>query len=486
MNMYGDMYDYSKSVYLGYGKPIDIICKKHGVFSIHPSSFFAGHGCPACSNRQRIDTKVFISCAIKIHKNRYDYSKVNCSGSHSLVTIICPIHGEFTQKAGNHLKGNGCFKCFGTPKSTTKDFIKKAQNIYGNKYDFSKVVYNGNKTKVCIICSKHGEWWVTPNNFLRGSECPSCFGTPKYTTEQFIQMSIKVHNNKYDYSEVIYDGLKNKVKIICPTHGAFYQTPSSHLKGCGCPECVGYFKDGKRYKFTKEEFLNKSLANHSIIYDYSNVSFMSPKDKVKIVCPKHGEFMQGAYYHARGGNCPRCAGSYNITTKEFVNRANLVHKNKYNYTKVKYKNYYTKVCIICPEHGEFWQTPNGHLYGSGCPVCPESNMEGEMRNFLIKHNIKFEQEKTFTWLKYKRRLFLDFFLPEYNIAIECQGLQHFSPVDLFGGKDFFDETLKRDKAKQELCNDHNIKVLYYSKSGADHPYPVVESYRKLLNIIKNK
>ena len=198
--VHGDKYDYSKSIYKGTDKPLIIICPIHGEFSITPHSFLHGHGCPACSNRQRINTKLFIERATKIHNGRYDYSLVYCKGTSSYVRIICPIHGEFLQKVGCHLNGNGCPKCFGTPKSTTEEFIKKAKEIYGDKYDYSKVDYKGNKIKVIITCPIHGDWEVTPNNFLRGSECPKCYGTPKYTNEEFILKARKIHGDKYDYS----------------------------------------------------------------------------------------------------------------------------------------------------------------------------------------------------------------------------------------------------------------------------------------------
>lgn len=483
-SIYGEKFNYSKTNYLGTDIPVDVICYEHGIFSTRPHNFLKGHNCPMCSNRQRINTNIFIQRANNIHKGKYDYSKVDCKGTSSLVTIICPKHGEFNQKAAYHLNGNGCPKCYGTPKSTTEEFLKKAISIYGNKYNYSNVSYQGNKIKICITCKTHGDWWVTPNNFLRGSECPKCYGTPKHTLEEFIELSNKKHNNKYDYSKVVYNGLHEKVKIICPIHGEFEQLAGSHLKGSGCPECSGFFSNGERIKLTKETFLLKSKNNHSINYDYSKVEFNQPNDKVKIICPVHGEFMQSAKYHSQGGNCPRCAGSYTITSDEFIEKAKLIHGNKYNYSNVKYKNYYTKVCITCPIHGEFWQTPNNHLFGAGCPTCPQSNLEGEMREFLIRHNIKFLQEKGFVWLKSKKYLYLDFYLPEYNVAIECQGLQHFKPVNMFGGSDYYNKTLERDKLKYELCKKHNIDLLYFSNANINYPYKVYENYRELLEEIK--
>ena len=488
-SVYGDLYDYSKSHYLGTDLPIDVVCRKHGVFSISPHNFLKGHGCPVCSNRQRITTDVFIERATKKHNGRYDYSKVVCDrGTESFVEIICPIHGVFTQKAEYHLNGNGCPKCFGTPKSTTEEFVVKAKKIYGDKYGYSNVDYKGNKIKVLITCPIHGDWPVSPNAFLRGSECPKCFGTPKYTTEEFIELSKKVHGDKYDYSKVDYQGNKHKVTIICPIHGEFTQFAGSHLRGSGCSKCtVGYQvfdRSGGVLKIDKEMFLKQSKESHTINYDYSKVSFVGNQEKVCIVCPTHGEFWQNPKYHMKGGNCPKCAGSYKLTTEDFIEKAKKVHGDKYDYSKVEYKNYNTKVCIICPEHGEFWQVPNNHLYGAGCPTCPQSNMEGELREILLKRNIQFEQEKSFQWLRYKKKMYLDFYLPQYKIAIECHGGQHFGPIELFGGEDFYNKTIIRDRLKHELCEQHGIKVLYYSKTNTDYIYPVFDSYRKLIKEIE--
>lgn len=149
----------------------------------------------------------------------------------------------------------------------------------------------------------------------------------------------------------------------------------------------------------------------------------------------------------------------------FIECANKTHNNKYNYSKVEYVNNKTKVCIICPEHGEFWQAPHSHLKGKGCPICSESKLEKKVRNFLIENKIKFETEKTFEWLKNEGQLRLDFYLPDYNIAIECQGIQHFKPIDFAGkgiewAKKILKENKKRDLIKKKLCEEHDIKIIY--------------------------
>lgn len=477
-NVYGDKYDYSKVDYKGMDKKVCITCPEHGEFWMTPNNFLGGHKCPTCSGCERITLEVFLKRSKEKHHNRYDYSKVEYKGASIPVRIICPVHGDFWQKPRNHINGNGCPVCYGCPKSSNEEFVKKAQAIYGTLYDYSKVEYKGNKEKVCIICPEHGEFWMTPNNHLRGHRCPECYGTPKKSIERFITQAQEVHGYKYDYRKVIYRSIGAKVRIICPEHGEFLQIAYSHLKGSGCPIC------NKKQRITEQVFLERARNIHKDKYDYSKMQYVDSHTKILIVCPVHGEFWQRPNNHLRSAGCPRCAGSYLLTRDEFIDKSRLVHKNKYDYSKVEYVNYSTKVCIICPEHGEFWQTPNVHLFGGGCPTCPQSNMEAEMRRFLDGHHIKYEQEKTFRWLRYNKRMFLDFFLPEYNIAIECHGLQHFKSIDLFGGDEFFKLTQERDREKQKLCEEHGIQVLYYSNAHVAYPYPVFESFRLLLDAIK--
>jgi hypothetical protein len=423
----------------------------------------------------------FIHEARKVHGDKYDYSRVVYESSAKKVCIIYPEHGEFWQTPMNHLLGRGCSKCVHfSRRSNTDIFISKCKEIYGNRYDYSKVEYVHSKENICIICPEHGEFWMTPNAHLRGHRCPKCFGTPKKTTEQFIKQARMIHGDKFDYSKVKYDGTDVKVCIICPEHGEFWQTPYCHLKGDQCPAC------SKVQRITQDIFIERCTKIHHGKYDYSKVKFEHTQKKVCIICPKHGEYWQTPYGHLQGYGCPICGGSKRLTNEEFIEKAKLIHEDKYDYSKVQYKNTSTKVCIICPEHGEFWQTPNNHLFGAGCPTCPESYMEGEVRHFLLKNNIVFEQEKGFDWLVFHRRMYLDFFLPEYGVAIECQGRQHFLPSQLFGGEEFYKQTKERDAAKKKLCEEHGIRILYYSNAHVEYPYPVFESMRLLLKAIIDK
>ena len=151
-----------------------------------------------------------------------------------------------------------------------------------------------------------------------------------------------------------------------------------------------------------------------------------------------------------------------MTNDEFIEKARKVHGDKYDYSKVKYINSRSKVCIICPEHGEFWQTPAKHLSGHGCAFCNEYKMEEKIKLFLNENNVKYKYQYRNEWLKNNNGNFLsiDFYLPEYNLAIECQGVQHFKSVEYFGGNDRFHQQIINDKTKRNLCEKHNVNILY--------------------------
>ena len=350
-----------------------------------------------------------------------------------------------------------------TTRLTTEEFIKRAKEIYKDKYDYSKVNYINKSTKVTIICPIHGEFEKYPLDFLKGQECQKCSNITrskkrKLTVEQFIEKARKVHGDKYDYSKVNYINNHTKVCIICSVHGEFWQTPDRHLSGQGCPRCFKHVYDVK-------SFITEAQKIHGDTYDYSKVNYVKSKTKVCIVCPVHGEFWQTPYNHLNGQGCPKCGidrarKKQLLTTCEFIEKARKVHGDKYDYSKTEYKNSHTKVCIICSVHGEFWQTPSDHLGGCGCPICKESKLEKSLSNFLIEKKINFEYRKNFDWLGKQH---LDFYLPDYNIAIECQGKQHFIGWD--NKEEYLRKQILSDEKKYELSFKHGVKILYYARKN---------------------
>lgn len=187
--------------------------------------------------------------------------------------------------------------------------------------------------------------------------------------------------------------------------------------------------------------------------------------------------------------CPIC-GEKNRrknTTKTnewFIKKAKEIHGDKYDYSKVEYKRTDKEVCIICPKHGEFWQTPNRHLTGRGCPHCKNSLLENEVRNFLDKEGIKYIAQKRAKWLGKQS---LDFYLPEFGTIIECQGKQHFAPSQYFGGEERFKKTVILDRTKRKLCEERNLKILYYTHCKYNYDYELITDLETLKNkIYENK
>ena len=305
----------------------------------------------------------------------------------------------------------------------------------------------------------------------------------KLTTKEFIEKAKKVHSNKYDYSKAEYIDAKTKVCIICFKHGEFWQTPSNHLKGRGCLKC-GLESMASLQTKTTEEFIEKAKIVHGGKYDYSNVEYKNVNKKICITCPTHGYFWQKPSNHLNGQGCPCCYGNLRKTTSQFINDARKIHGNKYDYSKVEYVNNRTKVCIICQKHGEFWQEPHGHLKGKGCTYCKESKLEIEVANLLLENGINFIRECGICHFKWLGRLTLDFYLPQYNIAIECQGRQHFDCDEFFGGKKSFLEQLRRDEDKARKCHENGIKLIYYTKPSFKPLYKAITDKQTLLNVIK--
>ena len=218
-----------------------IICPEHGEFWQTPAAHVRGHGCPICSKYKKgkhtVTTENLIKKCNNVHNNKYSYEKTKYIDANTKICVTCPVHGDFYILPFHHLNGQGCPKCKGR-NLTQDDVIAKFKEIHKDKYDYSKVIFSKIKEKVCIICPEHGEFWQTPQKHINGQGCPICGGRAKLTTPIFIEKSNNIHNFKYIYSNVEYINNKTYIDIICPIHGLFKQLPYNHLKGHGCPKCV--------------------------------------------------------------------------------------------------------------------------------------------------------------------------------------------------------------------------------------------------------
>jgi hypothetical protein len=245
-------------------------------------------------------------------------------------------------------------------KLTTEQFIQKAKSIHGDKYDYSLVKYVNSRTKISIICKKHGKFNQIPKNHLFGKGCKLCYkDSKKLTTEQFIQKAKSIHGDKYDYSQTSYSETRNKVNIICKIHGSFNQRASDHLLGAGCKVCHDMSRT-----LTTEQFIQKAKSVHNNKYDYSLVDYVNKSTKVIIVCKKHGDFNQTPESHVfKKSGCPKCIHIANTKPEQLVAK----HLDKLNI------------------------------------------------NYIQNDRTTIKNPKTNRWLE------LDFFIPDSNLAIEVNG-----------------------------------------------------------------
>lgn len=423
-----------------------------------------------------MNTKDFIERGQVTHKENYDFSKSNYVNPKTKIIIICPEHGEFSMLPYNFLKGQGCPVCRYIKSSShlrnnIDDFVKKAQEVHGNKYDYSKVDYKNTKTKVCIICPEHGEFWQTPEKHINCRQgCPKCRGYYR-TTDEFIELLEQRFKEELTFEKTEYKGSKIKVCVTCKKHGDFYITPHDLLSGQGCPKC-GRERIGDAHSDTQETFMNKVKDKGLIdLYDFSEVVYEKSNKPIRLYCKERDKYGRehGYFYITPNGllmghRCPKCSNVHRRTKDELIYDFRRVHGDKYDYSKVVFKNMKTKVCIICPEHGEFWQTPCAHMQGQGCPQCKMSHLENKICRLLKDNNIIYEYESNINGIL--KRKTVDFYLPKINIAIECQGGQHF-----YGGFNRNDKekanqihynVLRRDIQKKEVLDKNNIRVMYFT------------------------
>lgn len=333
-----------------------------------------------------------IQQASSVHNNKYDYSKSIYINSRSQIEIICPEHGSFFKRKYEHLQGQGCPKCSSLEGSIRKSlgtsgFIEKAQQIHGDKFDYSKVNYVNSRFRVSIICPSHGPFEQLPFiHFNSKYGCPRCGQEStgnqlRGDLETFIEKSNKIHLYKYDYKLAQFNNLGDKIIIICPIHGEFEQEAKGHLNGCGCFLC-GVDKRRK----TKEQFILEAKEIHGDKYDYINVNYKNNSTDIEIICSKHGIFLQSPAVHLEGYGCQKCGNEAQTKTQEqFLLEARATHGNRYDYSKSHYINWKTELEIICREHGLFQQQAGAHIQGRGCYFC---GIESS-RNAKIKSNEQF-------------------------------------------------------------------------------------------------
>jgi len=347
-------------------------------------------------------------------------------------------------------------------------FIHESSLIHNNKYDYSKVTEIELSGRVTIICPEHGEFRQRARNHKKGARCKKCFRQQqkqnlKLPLNKFIEKATLVHGDKYDYSKSEYVNSYTKITIICPEHGEFEQTPKSHIYGkYGCKLC-----GIKNLSNTIDDFINKSSKLHNNKYDYSDSIYKSYRSHIIIKCPKHGKFKQLTRRHLEGHGCPKCAIN-TPTTEDIINRAISIHGDKYSYDKSNYSGYMEPITITCIIHGNFSQTVSNHLNGHGCPKC--SNSISKPHQEIIEYIKSINTEYIINDRKTIYPLEIDIYLPNHNVAIEYNGLYYHS----YNHTESKDERFKH-QAKHTRCVENNIQLLQINEDEWSNKQNIVKS-----------
>lgn len=431
VEIYSKDFDLSLAKFTHTKEKVEIICKNCGnIFKIRPNDLMSGVGCPNCKHLKT--GKYYKNKFRKKYGDKYDYSNVvddKRYKSSDTIKIVCQKHGVYEQKIKNHLAKCGCPGCGKEKMSRAKKLdVNKVEerllNICKDNFKYNVSQYINTTIPFSLTCNKCGKTFKRDLNALKlNNTCPFCNGKSRnryYTTEEFVKVASDTHNNKYDYSNTIYKSSDEKICVIC---------------------------------HEKDKFGNE----HGVFYVTPHSHIGSQKT-----------------------GCPKCSGKYKKNTDDFINESNEVHDFHYDYSKSNYINAKTKVCIICPEHGEFWQTPNSHLQGQGCPVCKQSKYEIQIKKLLKHNNIGFISQYKPQWLS---NMSLDFFILDKNIAIEVQGIQHYKSIKYWGGDEQLKKVIDRDNKKKILCEENNVKLLYYSELNMNLPKEVIKNTSDLLKIL---
>jgi hypothetical protein len=331
---------------------------------------------------------------------------------------------------------------------------------------------------------------MIPENHLKGQGCPKC-GRKKgnlartKSQNQFILEAIELHGKKeYDYSEAVYINAKTKVWITHISCGLkFLQLPINHTRGSGCPKCTRAKVDLEKTK-TQEQFIIDAITMHGKReYDYSEVVYINTDTKVWIThisCNSRYEQLPSA--HLVGHRCYNCYGYPLRTQEEFERDSYNVHRDEYCLDEAIYTGSHNKIWlthILCGFR--FLQEASEHLRGRGCPRCKASKGEKYVCHFLDTLEIAYEPQKKFDNCKNIRVLPFDFFIPEKMLCIEVNGIQHYEPVDFFGGEEKFLQQKIHDDIKTKFCetNDIALEIIRYDENIKERMEEIVTKYELL-------
>jgi predicted nucleic acid-binding Zn-ribbon protein len=455
---------------------------KH-IFLAQPKVIKKGKHCPNCGpvKNQKMDHDAYLNKLnlINSEKHRKILPKetfVNTTTKIKHKCYTCKHNWLVTPK--DLLNGNGCPNCYklNNPKKfTNKEYIEKVKEL--NKLTGYKIKplekYKGSNINLlheCGVCNN--KWHTRPNAILKGSNCPVCaVNNLTSTVEEKIKQLPKEVTNKYTVLNNLSDRLGHSglIKTQCIKCSTVKEVKyCTLLSNPICQECEIAARTNSFIRASRKRFGN--------VLDYSKVRLTNLENKVTLTCLIHGDFeIKGTGHLAAKHPCKACAREhlstlYSDTTESFIEKAKLKHKNKYSYDKVNYTSSKSKVIVTCKKHGDWNAEPNAHLNGHGCPKCSHhiSKPETKLSKWLQKKNIVVELNRRDLLNGQKE---LDIYLPDYNLAIEVNGI--FWHSEKYSG-----QTSHVDKS--EVAFSKGIDLLHFWETEVNEKFSLVKS------IIKHK
>lgn len=422
---------------------------------------------------KKLTQQEFVEKALSRAPRYVDLSQFVYTSSAGKSTALCPEHGPFTVSANALMNKIGCPKCSLESRAkkrtmTREEFLRRAEEVHGNTYDYSEVVLEKSTVPVSILCKVHGVFKQKPTLHLAGQGCRKCGSSRagskvRLSEEALRQRLYKVHGDRYGY-EKIGERRNGKITLVCQTHGDFRASLSNLLHNqSGCPEC-GRLEAGRKARLPYDEYVRRFREVHGDRFEYGEIYYNESTARVAVKCATHGWFDQVVQDHLKGAGCSVCSAPV-YDQETFIEAARGVHGDRYDYSMVDYTKSLEHVTIICPDHGEFQQPPNYHInMGYGCPRCAgvgPSTSQLEIYEFLNKHvECKSEQQMSQSPKRF------DIFVPSLNLAVEYHGLVWHSTK--------FAKDPRRDYKKHLEAEASGVRVIHIYSDEWLTKRPVVE------------
>lgn len=437
------------SNYAGVHSYLEVRCPAGHVYKVKACSFMYGRRCRACSGYMKLSYDAVRS---EFEKYNFKLLSLEYKSTKSKLHVICPQGHTIEITFGQFKNHHNCRVC--NKKEKYKyDFVKKYIESYGFK--LISVDYIKCNSKLILSCPNNHQFGITFSHFMNGTRCAYCSGYKiDYSTirRYIVSQGFKLISERYVAA-------KEKLIIECKNGHKFHMSWHDFRNGSRCRMCYEINR-----RMSTEEFICASKELYGEKLDYDKVNYVACNKYVTLICKVHGEYKQMPQNHFKSMGCKQCYSETLCKSNEqFIEEARIKHNNKFDYSLCKYIKNNIKVTIICPKHGEFKQTPQDHLKGNGCHRCNQSRGEIKIMEVLDQKKIVYNTQYRFKECKNINYLPFDFYLPEHNLCIEFQGIDHFEMIERSKS---YEKNLKNhqarqkaDQIKRDFCLSNSIDLL---------------------------